>query len=79
VSIYISISQNYTLAYGLAKDGDLKSMPTVKLGSDDNPLLYTFKDIEELTSFTLGVQAHIQGCLESAWKEKEEIDWSLFD
>lgn len=32
-----------------------------------------------MTSFTLGVQAHIQGCLESAWKEKEEIDWSLFE
>lgn len=71
--------RNYTLAYGLAKDGDMKTMPKVKFGSDEDPLLYTFKDIEELTSFTLGMQAHIQGCLESAWKEKKEIDWSLFD
>ena len=70
--------RNYTLAYGLVKDGVLKSMPTIKLGSDTNPLLYTFKDADELISFTLGVQTHIQGCLEAAWKEKEEIDWSMF-
>lgn len=71
--------RNYALAYGLAKDGDLKTMPKVKFGSDDDPFLYTFKDVEELTSFAIGMQKHIQTCLESAWKEKEEIDWSLFN
>ena len=31
--------RNYALAYGLAKDGDLKTMPKVKFGSDDDPFL----------------------------------------
>lgn len=70
--------RNYMLAYSLVKDGTMKAMPQVKFGTEDKPLLYTFADADELTSFTLGMQEHIQGCLESAWKEKEDIDWSSF-
>lgn len=71
--------ENYTLAYNLAKDGNLGKLPTVKLGSDEEPVLHTFKDTKELTAFVLGMQQHIQMCLESAWHEKEQIDWSIYE
>lgn len=71
--------RNYTLAYNLANDGNLEKLPTVKLGSDEEPVLYNFKDKKELTAFVQGMQQHIQTCLESAWQEKEQIDWSIFE
>lgn len=71
--------RNYTLAYNLAKDGNLGKLPTVKLGSDEEPVLHTFKDTNELTAFVQGMQQHIQMCLESAWHEKEQIDWSIYE
>lgn len=69
---------NYTRDYIMAKNGDLGTMPTVKLGSDDAPVYYTFEDIEELTEFVMGMQQHIQNCLNASWTEREEIDWSVF-
>lgn len=70
---------NYTLAYNMAKNGDLEDMPTVKLGSDDTPVYYTFKDSEELTAFVTGMQQHIQECLNASWTERMEMDWSVFE
>lgn len=69
---------NYTRDYIMAKNGDLGTMPTVKLGSDDAPVYYTFEDIEELTEFVMGMQQHIQNCLNASWTGREEIDWSVF-
>ena len=69
---------NYTRDYIMAKNGDLGTMPTVKLGSDDAPVYYTFEDIEELTEFVMGMQQHIQDCLNASWTERKEIDWSVF-
>lgn len=69
---------NYTRDYIMAKNGDLGTMPTVKLGSDDAPVYYTFEDIEELTEFVMGMQQHIQNCLNASWTERKEIDWSVF-
>lgn len=71
--------ENYTLAYNMAKNGDLKDMPTVKLGTDDEPVLHTFKDTAELISFVKGMQQHIQDILIAYWKERNEIDWSIFE
>lgn len=53
-------------------------MPTVKLGTDEEPLCYTFKDAEELTEFVKGMRQHIQDCLNASWQEREEIDWTVF-
>lgn len=69
---------NYTLAYDMAKNGDLEDMPTVKLGTDEAPVYYTFEDIEELTAFVTGMQQHIQNCLNASWTERREMDWSVF-
>lgn len=69
---------NYTLAYDMAKNGDLEDMPTVKLGTDEAPVYYTFEDIEELTAFVTGMQQHIQSCLNASWTERREMDWSVF-
>lgn len=69
---------NYTLAYNMAKNGDLETMPTVKLGPDEAPVYYTFKDIEELTAFAKGMRRHIQECLDASWAERKEIDWNVF-
>lgn len=69
---------NYTLAYDMAKNGDLEDMPTVKLGTDESPVYYTFKDNKELTAFVVGMRQHIQDCLNASWTERKEIDWSVF-
>ena len=63
----------------MAKNGDLKDMPTVKLGTDDEPVLHTFKETAELISFVKGLQQHIQDILIASWKERNEIDWSIFE
>ena len=69
---------NYTLAYDMAKNRDLEEMPTVKLGTDEAPVYYTFKDAKELTAFVTGMQQHIQDCLNASWTERKEMDWSVF-
>lgn len=69
---------NYTLAYDMAKNSDLEDMPTVKLGTDEAPVYYTFKDNKELTAFVVGMRQHIQDCLNASWLERKEIDWSVF-
>ena len=69
---------NYTRDYIMAKNGDLETMPTVKLGTDEAPVYYTFKDIKELTAFVTGMQQHIQDCLNASWTERKEMDWSVF-
>ena len=70
--------RNYALAYNLANSGNLGKLPRLKLGSDEEPVLYTLKDTEELAAFVQGMQQHIQTCLESAWQEKEQIDWNIY-
>ena len=69
---------NYTLAYDMAKNSDLEDMPTVKLGTDEAPVYYTFKDNKELTAFVVGMRQYIQDCLNASWLERKEIDWSVF-
>ena len=69
---------NYMRDYNMAKNGDLEHMPTVKLGTDDEPVYYTFVDTDELTAFAKGMQQHIQDCLDASWQERRSIDWSIF-
>ena len=69
---------NYTRDYIMAKNGDLKTLPTVKLGPDDATVYYTFSDLEDLTDFVTGMQRHIQNCLRDSWNERTNIDWSVF-
>lgn len=69
---------NYTLAYDMVKNGDLEDIPTVKLGTDEAHVYYTFKDKKELTAFVVGMRQHIQECLNASWTERKEIDWSVF-
>ena len=72
--------RNYTLAYGLAKDGDLKSMPTVKLGSDDNPLLYAFKNemCFPLTKTKCELKKHPNSKFECFFNDFNRTKTSLF-
>lgn len=70
---------NYTRDYIMAKNGDLSEMPTIKLGSDDEAVLYTFANTEELCDFATGIRSHIQSCLNASWDERENINWSAYD
>lgn len=70
---------NYSLAYNMVKNGDLNNLPTIKLGTDDNPVLYEFEDETELISFAQSMQKHIQDCLDESWTERSSIDWSIFE
>ena len=68
------ISFAYTNAIG-NKDGTL---PTMKLGTDDDYIMYQFADADEVVSFALSVHEHLCLCLANGREEKENVDWSKY-
>ncbi|MBO4870549.1 MAG: hypothetical protein J5565_01030 [Muribaculaceae bacterium] len=69
--------RNYTLwALAAERNG---TMPTVKLGTDEEPYLYTFADIDEVREFIGAVAAHIDGAINANRRAKAEIDWQVFN
>lgn len=70
--------RNIALAYAMAKGGDIQTLPTLKLGSDDDYELYTFQDVNELVAFAVQVQEHIEGCIAAGRTEKESVDWTKY-
>lgn len=68
--------RNITFAYAMAKGGDLTVLPTIKLGSDEDFIYYTFSSAEEVITFATMVQEHIEDCLQEGRGKKDEIDWN---
>ena len=71
---------NYKVAYDYAIKTDGKNLPLVfKFGSTDNPTYYTFTSVQELESFFDAAMDYVSKVLEEGWKEKDSIDWSLYN
>ena len=74
---------NYKAAYDMAIQTNGASMYdengnyicTFKLGTDKEPVIYTFQNVEELADFYTKGLAHIQKCLQEGWALKAEINW----
>lgn len=44
-----------------------------------NPIYYEFTDTEDLTDFYLSAMNYINNTLAEGWKEKDNIDWSIYN
>lgn len=70
---------NYKAAYDLAVQTAGASLPvTFKFGTDDEPVYHTFENLDELQEFYTSVITHVQQTLADGWKEKDNINWSVF-
>lgn len=64
---------NYKTAYDLAIQRGDKALPVkFKFGTDENPIYYTFDNIEDLTDFYLSLTLYVTKVLNDGWDEK---DW----
>ena len=71
---------NYKAAYDLAVMSQGKSLPsTFKFGTTENPVYYTFSTLDDISDFYLSAMAYINGCLTEGWKQKDSIDWSVYE
>ena len=70
--------RNIAFAYALAKGGDIDTMPTLKLGTDEDYEMYQFREAEEIIAFAKEVEAHIGKCISDGRQEREAIDWSKY-
>lgn len=68
--------RNYTLwAIAAERSGDM----TVKLGTDDDPHLHTFADLDEIRVFIDAVAEHIKSAINANRQAKAEIDWQVYN
>ena len=71
---------NYKAAYDLAVQTNGKNLPvTFKFGGTENPVYYTFNDIDELSEFYAGAIKHINDTLNEGWQKKDNFDWSIYE
>lgn len=71
--------RNLAFATALARGGGIGALPTLKLGgTDEDCVLYTFADADEVAAFGAQVQAHIEGCIAAGRAEKAAVDWTAF-
>ena len=70
---------NYKTIYDLAIQTDGQNLPVVlKFGSDENTQYFTFNTIKELSDFYLSSVKHIQKTLRDGWKQKDELNWTVY-
>ena len=82
MSVWLSSENqfNYKAAYDLAVMSQGKSLPTVfKFGTTDNPVYYSFGTLEDISDFYISGMAYINTCLAEGWKQKDSIDWSVYE
>ena len=71
---------NYKAAYDLAVMSQGKSLPTVfKFGTTEQPVYYSFGTLEDISDFYISAMAYINTCLAEGWKQKDSIDWSVYE
>ena len=71
---------NYKAAYDLTLQSGGQTLPVLfKFGNTDEPIYYNFETVEELSDFYIGAMKHISDTLAEGWKEKDSIDWSLYE
>lgn len=71
---------NYKAAYDLAVQTNGATLPMIfKFGDEENVIYYEFKNMTEFTDFYMSSINHVQKTLSNGWKEKDSIDWTLFE
>ena len=74
---------NYLMTLILAKlyeGSDLVKFPIIfKLGTDEEPVMHPFQDLQELESFCFGAFNYIQGVLAQGWKDKAAMDFTPYE
>ncbi len=66
---------NYKATFDRAVQTLGKNLPvTFKLGTDDKPVYYDFKTLDELQDFYYGSLEWIEKCIEEGWKVKDGIN-----
>lgn len=71
---------NYKATHDLAVQTNGASLPvTFKLGSDQEPVYYTFSEVSELTDFYTSMLDYINDTLAEGWRIKDAIDWTEYD
>ena len=71
---------NYKATYDLTIQTKGENLPIVfKFGDEENVVYYEFTNVDELTDFYMSSIKHIQNTLEKGWKEKDKIDWEMFN
>ena len=70
---------NYKAAYDLAVTFGGNLPCTFKFGTMLNPVYYEFTNTEDLTDFYLSAMNYINNTLAEGWKEKDNIDWSIYN
>lgn len=81
IPVWLSLENqvNYKAIYDLSLQNNDELLPvTIKLGTTDNTIYYTFDDIDTLKEFYIGAVKHIQSALAKGWEVKKEIDWSIY-
>lgn len=71
---------NYKAAYDLAVQTNGASLPVVfKFGTTKEPTYFQFDNLEDLSSFYFSAMSFINTTLAEGWREKDAIDWSLWE
>mgnify|MGYP003292837757 CR=1 FL=1 len=71
---------NYKAAYDLTLQSEGKTLPVLfKFGTTEEPIYYSFETIEELSDFYIKAMKYISDTLAEGWKEKDSIDWNLYE
>lgn len=81
LSVWLSVENqfNYKATYDLAVQKNGSHSPVIfKFGSDQEPVYYTFSDVEELTDFYTSMLGFINDRLAEGWRIKDEIDWTEY-
>ena len=82
MSIWLSTENqfNYKAAYDLAVMSQGKTLPVMfKFGTTDNPVYYTFETLEDISDFYISAMDYINTVLSEGWKQKDSIDWSVYE
>jgi hypothetical protein len=70
---------NYKVAFDLAMQTNGNTLPvTFKFGSNEEPVYYEFKTIDDISDFYLTSIKYVQNVLQDGWKKKDEINWEFY-
>ena len=74
---------NYLMTLILSKlyeGSDLVKFPIIfKLGTDEDPVMHPFENLQELESFCFGAFNYIQGVLAQGWRDKAAMDFTPYE
>ena len=71
---------NYKAAFDLAVQTNGSNLPIVfKFGTTEEPVYYTFENLEDLTNFYMSAMSYINNTLSEGWKKKDSINWNDYN